>query len=154
MRSAWFRVNKALAAQRPPHGCSVKCCKVPLLRSDGFFASSHRDVLFDTSSPTAPSQARETGQTKAALQLTKNRMAGVNPKVLLACLADHLWISCSRVYVFASSGLFLLLLFVFFTNFGAVVRKNSIRPPSRREVGAYLLGFLMLRKPKNQSCEH
>ena len=36
----------------------------------------------------------------------------------------------------------------------AVVRKNSIRLPSGRDVGTYLLGFLMLRKPKNQSCEH
>jgi hypothetical protein len=30
-----------------------------------------------------------------------------------------------------------------------VARKNSIRLPSGRDVGAYLLGFLMLRKPKN-----
>jgi hypothetical protein len=35
-----------------------------------------------------------------------------------------------------------------------VARKNSIRLPSGRDVGAYLLGFLMLRKPKKQSYEH
>jgi hypothetical protein len=35
-----------------------------------------------------------------------------------------------------------------------VVCKNSIRLPSDRDVGIYLLSFLMLRKPKNQSCEH
>jgi hypothetical protein len=35
-----------------------------------------------------------------------------------------------------------------------VARKNSIRLPSGGDVGTYLLGFLMLRKPKKQSYEH
>src|SRR4029077_7617843 len=35
-----------------------------------------------------------------------------------------------------------------------VARKNSIRLPSGRDVGTYLLGFLMLRKPKKQCYEH